>query len=114
MLSYPPLIERNVIRSRAAGKASAEGARKTRQRDRIARAMPAPEANAELQGNIDVSQILFHYRIVSYFFKFVFLFEATDSNMLDKEGFLEENATMFSLLFPIWHFIFLNFLNFFK
>lgn len=33
--------------------------KKTRARDRGIRAMPAPEANAELQSNIDVSHLLF-------------------------------------------------------
>jgi hypothetical protein len=31
--------------------------KKARSRDRVARANPAPEANAELQANLDVSQI---------------------------------------------------------
>lgn len=44
-------------RLRAAGKTNADGVKKTRTRDRSARAMPAPEANAELQVNIDVRQI---------------------------------------------------------
>lgn len=43
-------------RLRAAGKANAE-AKKARSRDRAARAMPAPEANAELQANLDVRLI---------------------------------------------------------
>lgn len=41
-------------RLRAAGKPSADGAKKTRTRDRAARAVPAPGANAELQANLDV------------------------------------------------------------
>ncbi|KAK2992656.1 hypothetical protein RJ640_014906 [Escallonia rubra] len=40
-------------RLRAAGKANADGAKKSRTRDRTARAFPAPEANAELQANVD-------------------------------------------------------------
>ena len=44
-------------RLRAVGKASADGVKKARSRDRVARAIPAPEANAELQANLDVSQI---------------------------------------------------------
>lgn len=44
-------------RLRAVGKASADGMKKARSRDRVARAIPAPEANAELQANLDVSQI---------------------------------------------------------
>lgn len=45
-----------LVRLRAAGKSNAE-VRKTRSRDRAVRAMPAPEANAELQTNLDVCQI---------------------------------------------------------
>lgn len=41
-------------RLRAAGRNNADGAKKARMRDRTARAIPAPEANAELQANIDV------------------------------------------------------------
>ena len=41
---------------RAAGRANGDGTRKTRTRDRP-RAVPAPEANAELQANIDVCQL---------------------------------------------------------
>jgi cyclin-dependent kinase 12/13 len=37
----------------AGGRANGDGTRKTRTRDRP-RAIPAPEANAELQANIDV------------------------------------------------------------
>lgn len=43
-------------RLRAANKPQADGAKKTRTRDRAVRAMPAPEANAELQSNLDVRQ----------------------------------------------------------
>lgn len=42
-------------RLRAAGKTQADGAKKTRTRERGMRGVPAPEANAELQANIDVS-----------------------------------------------------------
>lgn len=41
-------------RLRATGKTNADGVKKTRTRDRAARAVPAPEANAELQTNLDV------------------------------------------------------------
>lgn len=38
------------------GKAQAvDGTKKIKNRDRVSRAMPAPEANAELQTNLDVS-----------------------------------------------------------
>lgn len=43
-------------RLRAAGKSNADGPKKARTRERSARAMPAPEANAELQTNLDVCQ----------------------------------------------------------
>lgn len=43
---------------RAAGsRPNGDGARKTRTRDRP-RAVPAPEANAELQANIDVCRVI--------------------------------------------------------
>ncbi|KAK9050241.1 hypothetical protein SSX86_030789 [Deinandra increscens subsp. villosa] len=58
---YPPskemdakLRDEEARRLRAAGKSNADGVKKTRTRERPARAMPAPEANAELQVNIDV------------------------------------------------------------
>lgn len=42
------------------GKAHAvDGTKKVRNRDRVSRAMPAPEANAELQTNLDVCEICF-------------------------------------------------------
>lgn len=44
-------------RLRAAGKSNADGVRKTRTRERSARAIPAPDANAELQTNVDVCQL---------------------------------------------------------
>lgn len=43
-----------MFRVRAAGKAQADGPKKHHTRDRAAKAFPAPEANAELQSNIDV------------------------------------------------------------
>lgn len=56
-------------RLRAAGKTNAEGTKKTRTRERHARAMPAPEANAELQANIDVRKIslLLYYKNFVYY-----------------------------------------------
>lgn len=44
-----------MCRQRAASKAQGDGARKNRHRERSNRALPAPEANAELQSNVDVS-----------------------------------------------------------
>lgn len=43
------------------GKAQAvvDGTRKVRIRERVSRAIPAPEANAELQPNLDVSETNF-------------------------------------------------------
>ncbi|XP_020867358.1 probable serine/threonine-protein kinase At1g54610 isoform X1 [Arabidopsis lyrata subsp. lyrata] len=57
---YPPSKEMDAKRrdeetrrQRAASKAQGDGARKNRHRDRSNRALPAPEANAELQSNVD-------------------------------------------------------------
>ncbi|GFY94822.1 protein kinase superfamily protein [Actinidia rufa] len=57
---YPPTKEMDAKRRddearrlRAANKAQGDGAKKVRTRDRAVRAMPAPEANAELQSNLD-------------------------------------------------------------
>ena len=47
-----------MCRLRAANKAQGDAGRKPRQRDRP-RAMPAPEANAELQANLDVCHLFF-------------------------------------------------------
>ncbi|KAL9363888.1 hypothetical protein Peur_041761 [Populus x canadensis] len=47
-------------RLRAVGKASADGMKKARSRDRVARANPAPEANAELQANLDRRRLITH------------------------------------------------------
>lgn len=43
-----------ICRQRAASKAQGDGAKRNRARDRAARAVPAPDANAELQPNLDV------------------------------------------------------------
>ncbi|MBA0833007.1 hypothetical protein Goarm_017351 [Gossypium armourianum] len=63
---YPPSKEMDAKRRddearrlRAANKAQGDGARKTRTRDR-ARAIPAPEANAELQSNLDRRRLITH------------------------------------------------------
>ncbi|KAF2298551.1 hypothetical protein GH714_024081 [Hevea brasiliensis] len=57
---YPPSKEMDAKRRddearrlRAAAKAQGDNAKKQRTRERVARAMPAPEANVELQHNID-------------------------------------------------------------
>ncbi|KAJ6769498.1 CELL DIVISION PROTEIN KINASE [Salix koriyanagi] len=67
---YPPskemdakLRDEESRRLRAVGKASADVVRKARSRDRIARAIPAPEANAELQANLD--NHMDHYIVAS-------------------------------------------------
>ncbi|KAI3703674.1 hypothetical protein L1987_73866 [Smallanthus sonchifolius] len=64
---YPPskemdakLRDEEARRLRAAGKSNADGVKKTRTRERPARAMPAPEANAELQVNIDRRRLITH------------------------------------------------------
>lgn len=56
-----------LCRLRAASKAHGDGTRRTRTRERTARAIPAPEANAELQSNLDVCLIfLFLLPTLSY------------------------------------------------
>nr|DAD33411.1 TPA_asm: hypothetical protein HUJ06_012262 [Nelumbo nucifera] len=64
---YPPskeidakLRDQEARRLRAASKANGDGVKKTRARDRPIRAFPAPEANAELQGNIDKRRLITH------------------------------------------------------
>ncbi|KAL5983901.1 hypothetical protein ACLOJK_017999 [Asimina triloba] len=65
---YPPtkeidakLRDEEARRLRAGGgRANGDGTKKTRVRDRINRAMPAPEANAELQTNIDRRRLITH------------------------------------------------------
>nr|XP_043627451.1 probable serine/threonine-protein kinase At1g54610 [Erigeron canadensis]XP_043627452.1 probable serine/threonine-protein kinase At1g54610 [Erigeron canadensis]XP_043627453.1 probable serine/threonine-protein kinase At1g54610 [Erigeron canadensis] len=64
---YPPtkemdakLRDEEARRLRAAGRTNADGVKKTRTRERPARAMPAPEANAELQANIDRRRLITH------------------------------------------------------
>jgi len=51
------LISSSSCRLRAAGKANADGVKKSRPRERAGRGVPVPEANAELQANIDVCLI---------------------------------------------------------
>jgi cyclin-dependent kinase 12/13 len=64
---YPPSKEidakrrdEETRRQRAASKAQGDGARKNRHRDRSNRALPAPEANAELQSNVDRRRLITH------------------------------------------------------
>ncbi|KAG6646452.1 hypothetical protein CIPAW_07G010300 [Carya illinoinensis] len=64
---YPPSKEMDAKRRddearrlRAASKVQAEGVKKTRTRDRAVRAFPAPEANAELQSNLDRRRLISH------------------------------------------------------
>lgn len=64
---YPPskemdakLRDEEARRLRAAGRANADGVKKVRHRDRAMRAIPAPEANAELQANIDRRRLITH------------------------------------------------------
>ncbi|KAK4477921.1 hypothetical protein RD792_017186 [Penstemon davidsonii] len=64
---YPPSKEMDAKRRdeearrlRAVGKTQADGVRKPRTRERAMRAMPAPEANAELQANIDRQRLITH------------------------------------------------------
>ncbi|ESW19113.1 hypothetical protein PHAVU_006G097500 [Phaseolus vulgaris] len=64
---YPPSKEMDAKRRddemrrlRAAGKAQVDGSKKHRTRDRGIKAFPAPEANAELQSNIDRRRLITH------------------------------------------------------
>ncbi|KAL6581866.1 hypothetical protein OROMI_005880 [Orobanche minor] len=64
---YPPSKEMDAKcrdeearRLRAAGKTQADSVRKNRTRERGIRAVPAPEANAELQANIDKRRLMNH------------------------------------------------------
>ncbi|KAH6808775.1 Protein kinase superfamily protein [Perilla frutescens var. frutescens] len=64
---YPPSKEMDAKRRdeearrlRTAGKTQTDGAKKTRTRDRGMRGVPAPEANAELQVNIDRRRLISH------------------------------------------------------
>ncbi|KAJ0014417.1 hypothetical protein Pint_20612 [Pistacia integerrima] len=74
---YPPSKEMDAKRRddearrlRAASKAQVDGAKKTRTRDRAVRAIPAPEANAELQSNLDVCPVgCFYQKSISSMFR---------------------------------------------
>lgn len=62
---YPPSKEMDAKRRddearrlRAAAKAQGDNVKKPRMRDRVARGMPAPDANAELQSNIDRRRLI--------------------------------------------------------
>lgn len=64
---YPPTKEMDAKRrddearrQRAANKAQADGPKRTRARDRAVRAFPAPDANAELQSNLDRRRLISH------------------------------------------------------
>ncbi|KAE9591406.1 hypothetical protein Lal_00039062 [Lupinus albus] len=64
---YPPskemdakIRDEEARRLKTAGKANVDGVKKSRPRDRVRRGMPVPEANAELQVNIDRRRIITH------------------------------------------------------
>ncbi|KAG7028952.1 putative serine/threonine-protein kinase [Cucurbita argyrosperma subsp. argyrosperma] len=64
---YPPskemdakLRDEEARRLRAVGRSNADGVKRTRARDRAVRAIPAPEANAELQANLDRRRLITH------------------------------------------------------
>ncbi|XP_038980944.1 probable serine/threonine-protein kinase At1g54610 [Phoenix dactylifera] len=64
---YPPskemdakLRDEEARRLRAPGRANADGVKKARPRDRAAKAVPAPEANAEIQANLDRRRLITH------------------------------------------------------
>lgn len=60
-------------RLRAAGKANADGVKRSRPRDRAGRGIPVPEANAELQANIDVCFIKNLIYLIKYFLLMIYL-----------------------------------------
>ncbi|VAH42544.1 unnamed protein product [Triticum turgidum subsp. durum] len=53
------MLRKRIILRAAGSRPNGDGARKTRTRDRP-RAVPAPEANAELQANIDKRRLIMH------------------------------------------------------
>nr|GLL42075.1 probable serine/threonine-protein kinase At1g54610 isoform X1 [Ipomoea trifida]GMD60664.1 probable serine/threonine-protein kinase At1g54610 [Ipomoea batatas] len=64
---YPPSkemdakrLDEEARRLRVAGRRNADVVRRSRQRDRATKAIPAPEANAELQANIDRRRLITH------------------------------------------------------
>ncbi|CAH9145240.1 unnamed protein product [Cuscuta epithymum] len=64
---YPPTKEMDAKRRddearrlRATNKAQGDGTKRSRHRDRAVRAIPAPDANAELQANIDRRRLITH------------------------------------------------------
>ncbi|KAL6989565.1 [pyruvate dehydrogenase (acetyl-transferring)] kinase [Sarracenia purpurea var. burkii] len=64
---YPPTKEMDAKRRdtearrlRASNKAQGDGTKKSRPRDRAVRANPAPEANAEIQSNLDRRRLITH------------------------------------------------------
>lgn len=52
---------------RAAGRSNADGVKKSRPRERVGRGIPVPDANAELQANIDVCLIMLLIHSSNYF-----------------------------------------------
>lgn len=65
------------------GKANAvDGAKRVRHRDRAGRAIPAPEANAEIQTNLDVC-LDFLLFILNLFFPLIFFFLPDDERNFD-------------------------------
>jgi hypothetical protein len=62
-----------MFRQRAGSKAQVDGSKKLRIRECVVKAMPAPEANAELQSNIDVCSnkllilLITHIRVMLWF-----------------------------------------------
>ncbi|WOL16462.1 putative serine/threonine-protein kinase [Canna indica] len=109
---YPPskemdakLRDEESRRLRAAGgKVNANGSKKTRTRDRASKAVPAPEANAELQGNIDRRRLITHANAKSKSEKFPpphqdgALGYPLDSSHLDPS--FDHSDASFSTVFP--------------
>lgn len=77
LFSFPGIADTTKhCRLRAAGKTNADGVKKTRTRERAVRRRPAPEANAELQANLDVCHLRFIFQRLLYML--------TESQFMDK------------------------------
>ncbi|KAJ0977643.1 hypothetical protein J5N97_013117 [Dioscorea zingiberensis] len=90
----------------AGGKAHGDGGKKTR-RDRPARAIPAPDANAELQANLDRRRLISHANAKCKSEKFppphqdgALGFPVGSSLHMDPPGYDIPDTSSFSTIFP--------------
>ncbi|KAH7666868.1 [RNA-polymerase]-subunit kinase protein [Dioscorea alata] len=111
---YPPSKEMDAKRRdeearrlrAAGGKAHGDGGKKTR-RDRPARAAPVPEANAELQANLDRRRLISHANAKCKSEKFppphqdgALGFPVGSSHYMDPPGYDLPDTSSFSTIFP--------------